>query len=207
LSGAEAETYRRRVRVTFRRTHRRGYAVDIARDHGENLTMDPAPGYDDLLPHDLVHLLVELHWGLRAGIFGDVAAGGNAGTFRLADDRPAEESAREWARKARRARRRKGGSDMPRSEHLASLVHARWRARQHGTALPDWYAHKAAAADATEAEIESALLEAEAISARWRTVQVGHGMTVDWPERGSSDTAAPGRNRRSERRRELAREA
>ncbi len=50
--------------------------------------MNPAPGYDDLLPHDLVHLVVELHWGLRDGIYGDVAAGGNAGTFRLSEDRP-----------------------------------------------------------------------------------------------------------------------
>jgi hypothetical protein len=76
------------VRVTFRRTHRRGYAVDISLDHGEDLTMNPAPGYDDLLPHDLVHLLVEIRWGMRDGIYGDVASGGNAGTFRLADARP-----------------------------------------------------------------------------------------------------------------------
>ena len=43
--------------------------------------MNPAPGYEDLLPHDLVHLLVEIRWKLRDGIYGDVAAGGNAGTL------------------------------------------------------------------------------------------------------------------------------
>jgi hypothetical protein len=32
------------VRITFRKTHRRGYGVDIARDLGEDLTMNPAPG-------------------------------------------------------------------------------------------------------------------------------------------------------------------
>lgn len=193
----------------FRKTHQRGYAVDIARERADDLTMNPAPGFDDLLPHDLVHLLVEVHWGLCDGIYGDVAAGGNAGTFRLADDRPADESSREHSRKARRAGRSRGGTDMSRSEHLAGVVHARWQARQHGTPLPDWYPLAAAAAAATEAEIEAALREAERLSARWRKLQVGHAMAVEWPwrERGGSDPAAPGRNGRSERRSELAREA
>lgn len=168
------------MRVTFRKTHQRGYAVDIARARGGDLTMNPAPGYDDLLPHDLIHLLVELHWDLREGIYGDVAAGGNAGTFRLADVRPADETTREWGRKARRARQRKRGADMNRSEHLASVVHSRWNAAMRGTPLPDWYDGAAAAADATEAEIQAALRRAEELSARWQKVQVGHGMAVDW---------------------------
>jgi hypothetical protein len=168
------------MRVMFRKTHRRGYAVDISRDHAEDLTMNPAPGYDDLLPHDLVHLLVELHWGLRDGIYGDVAAGGNAGTFRLADTRPADETAPEWSRKARRSRQRKGGSEMNRSEHLASVVHARWNAAKHGTPLPEWYERNVAASGATESEIRAALREAEELSERWQRTQLGHGMTVDW---------------------------
>jgi hypothetical protein len=168
------------VLVTFRKTHRRGYAVDISREHGEDLTMNPAPGYDDLLPHDLVHLLVEIHWGLRDGIYGEVAAGGDAGTFRLADERPTGESSREWSRRARHSRRRKGGSDINRSEHLASLVHSRWNARQHGTPLPEWYDRSREAADASESEIEEALDLAAELSARWQRVQIGQGMTIEW---------------------------
>ena len=170
------------MRVTFRKTHQRGYAVDITRTRGDDLTMNPAPGYDDLLPHDLVHLLVERHWRLRDGIYGDVAAGGNAGTFRLADDRPSDETTREWARKARRARRQKGGTDMARSEHLAAVVHARWNQRHHRAGLPDWYATALAGSGASETEIESALVEAEGLSSRWRRLQVGDAMTVDWPQ-------------------------
>jgi hypothetical protein len=168
------------VQVTFRKTHRRGYAVDITRERGEDLTMNPAPGYDDLLPHDLVHLLVELQWALEDGIYGDLAAGGNAGTFRLSDTRPDDETAREWSRKARRSRVRKGGSDMNRSELLASVVHARWNAARHGTAVPAWYQRNVEASGATEPEIAAALREAEELSARWQQVQVGHGMTLDW---------------------------
>ena len=32
-------------------------------------------------PHDLVHFFVEQHFGLRDGIFGQLAAGGDAHTF------------------------------------------------------------------------------------------------------------------------------
>jgi hypothetical protein len=169
------------VLVTFRRIHRRGYAVDITRDHAEDLTMSPAPGYDDLLPHDLVHLLVEIQWRLRDGIYGDVAAGGNAGTFRLADVRPADETARQWARRARRVRQRKAGRDMRRSELLATAVQLRWNARHRAQPLPDWYDGRLEAAGATEAEIGEALSSAEALSARWRRVEVGRGMPVEWP--------------------------
>jgi len=31
------------MRVTFRKTHPRGYAVDISRERAEDLTMNPAP--------------------------------------------------------------------------------------------------------------------------------------------------------------------
>jgi hypothetical protein len=182
--------------------------VDIARERGEDLTMNPAPGYDDLLPHDLVHLLVEIRWGLRNGIYGDLAAGGNAGTFRLADTRPADESTRQRIRKARRAQRSRSGADMARSEHLAAVVHARWNAWKHGSSLPEWYLLQENAAGVAEAEIEAALREADELSTRWQRVEVGRGMPVEWPwpERGRSDPAKRGRNGRSEQRSELARE-
>lgn len=170
------------MQVIFRKTHRRGYAVDIRREHGEDLTMNPAPGYDDLLPHDLVHLLVELHWCLRDGIYGEVAAGGNAGTFRLSDERPAGESARAWSRKARHSRRRKGGTDINRSELLASLVHSRWNARRHGTPLPEWYDRNRESAGVTERELAEALDLAAELSARWRRLPIGQGMSIEWRE-------------------------
>lgn len=143
--------------------------------------MNPAPGYDDLLPHDLVHLLVEIQWGLRDGIYGDVASGGNAGTFRLAETRPVDETTRERVRKARRAQRTRSGAGMARSEHLAGVVHARWNASKHASALPDWYAQARDASGATEAEILAALGEAAELAARWQRVEVGRGMHVDWP--------------------------
>jgi hypothetical protein len=43
--------------------------------------MNSAPGYDDLMPHDLQHFIVERTLGIRNGIFGQLAHGGSAGTF------------------------------------------------------------------------------------------------------------------------------
>jgi hypothetical protein len=53
----------------------------------------------------------------------------------------------------------------------------------HGTAIPDWYANALAASDVTEPEIEAVLREAEALSERWRRVQVGEAMDLEWPWR------------------------
>lgn len=170
------------MQVVLHKTHRRGYAVDVLRHRHDDLTMNPAPGYDDLLPHDLVHLMVEILWELRDGIFGQVAAGGNAGTFRLADQRPAGETARERTRRARRVSRpARGGDDIARSERLASVVHARWNQRAHGAALPEWYPRALETSNATETEVTAALEVAEAWSTRWRRLPVGGRMVVDWP--------------------------
>ena len=66
--------------VTFTRTGERRYAVSAGA-----LAMHPAPGYDDEIPHDLVHLAVELACGIPMGVFGQLEAGGTAGTFQPAD--------------------------------------------------------------------------------------------------------------------------
>lgn len=70
------------MQVTFTRTSDRRYAVTVVRPAGDRVTMDPAPGYHPHIPHDLAHLVVERHLGLRDGIYGSLAAGGDAGTFR-----------------------------------------------------------------------------------------------------------------------------
>src|SRR3546814_20442724 len=45
--------------------------------------MDPAPGFDPDLPHDMVHFVVEAALGLKMGVFGQIAAGGDAGSFHV----------------------------------------------------------------------------------------------------------------------------
>ena len=79
------------MQVTFTRLSGRRYGVDVVREFDPPARMQAAPGFDEPLPHDLAHLLVEREFGLRLGIFGQLAAGGDAGTFWCA---PADRTAR-----------------------------------------------------------------------------------------------------------------
>ena len=90
--------------VVFHRTGQRRYAVEVQRPGFPNLVMNPAPGYDPRLPHDLMHLVVEAQLGLTRAIFGQLAAGGTAGTFQLPVN--SDESSREVKRTRKRAVKR-----------------------------------------------------------------------------------------------------
>src|SRR3546814_7700090 len=71
------------MKVHFIRSGERRYSVRVERADAPTLVMDPAPGFDRDLPHDLVHFVVEGVLGLKAGVFGQIAAGGDAGGFRV----------------------------------------------------------------------------------------------------------------------------
>jgi hypothetical protein len=73
------------VKVTFTRTSERRYRVSVEGPDIEPLYMDPAPGYDNKLPHDAAHFIVENELGILGGVFGQLAAGGTANTFRSED--------------------------------------------------------------------------------------------------------------------------
>src|SRR5215475_14341329 len=92
------------MEVEFKRTGERRYAITIFREAYPTIEMNPAPGYDPIMPHDLLHLVVEREIGLRRGIFGQIAAGGNAGTFHSVPSSTG--SGREDARLRRRASKR-----------------------------------------------------------------------------------------------------
>ena len=64
------------MEVHFRRTGERRYAVIINRKDLPIVEKDPAPGFDPLIPHNLMHLVVESELGLSRGIFGQLASGG-----------------------------------------------------------------------------------------------------------------------------------
>ncbi|MEL6981081.1 MAG: hypothetical protein AAFO29_01525, partial [Actinomycetota bacterium] len=63
--------------VIFERTGQRRYAVEVRTERAP-LRMDPAPGFHELFPHDLQHLIVEEQLGLTDGIYGRLAKGGTA---------------------------------------------------------------------------------------------------------------------------------
>src|SRR3954471_12979633 len=118
------------MKVTFTKTAARRYSVYVERDNAPALAISPAPGFDVYLPHDLLHFVAEAEFGLDGGVFGDLAAGGNARMFIPVDPQLVPKI---WRQQRIRKRRLPDGH---RSEELAGLLERTWGARRHGTAAP-----------------------------------------------------------------------
>ena len=169
------------MEVEFQRIGKCRYAVSVHRPGHIDLEMNPAPGYDDLLPHDLVHFVVERELGLQRGIFGQLAAGGTAGTFHPI---PPASCSREWSRVSRELARRgaklqrEGRSDCELSERVAQVCLQAWRARafvnRSQTAGLD--------AGVTQGQLDRVRNKLDELSAQWVRLQVGEALTVVWPE-------------------------
>lgn len=124
--------------MAFRRTGDRRYAVEARPARYPKLIMDPAPGFKPYLPHDLVHLVVEGTLGLRNGIFGQLADGGDAGTFGMPTDgskaRALSRARREVKRRGERLLR-EGQGDTDLSERAAVVCLHRWMERSERAEL------------------------------------------------------------------------
>ena len=149
------------MEVTFRRTGERRYAVIARPERSPPVTMDPAPGFDPRLPHDLVHYAVEREHGVELGVFGQLAAGGTLRTFRRLDATP-----------DRRLRRR--GERLAR-EHFDELASSE---RLAAEALRAWVRGPRPHADE---RLERVCARLDELSARWSSLAVGEAMTVTWP--------------------------
>ena len=161
--------------------------------------MDPAPGYDPLLPHDIMHMAVEAGLGLKLGVFGQLAAGGLAGSFRIVP--AAGLTKKEISRLRRSAETRdksllkEGTNDSEASERATYLCWYEWLRRS------DDPVHRSTAASmaenakhvrSTTPPIEiAALSEAvvdricehlDELAAVWSGLSVGEKMRVHWPE-------------------------
>src|SRR3954462_768424 len=110
------------MQVTFKRTGERRYGVWVERPGAPCLAMHPAPAYDPDIPHDLAHFVVERECGIAHGVYGQIAAGGTAGTFHRAD------GVVDRALKKRSDRLLKAHEqDMIRSEQLAQHATRAWQ--------------------------------------------------------------------------------
>ena len=185
--------------VVFRRTGERRYAVEVKRPPFSDLEMNPAPGYDSLIPHDLMHLVVEAELGLTEAIYGQLAAGGDAGTFRPADN--ANGSSREIARLRRRLKRRgaklleHGRDDCAQSERATYIGWQEWLSRSKSanrTATAAAMAQQAkevrhVAGDAelgtlTPKKLARICKHLDELSSYWSKLKAGQSMTVRWPD-------------------------
>ena len=181
--------------IVFRRTGQRRYAVEAQRVGFPNLVMNPAPGYDRLIPHDMMHLVVEAQLGLTRGVFGQLAAGGNAGTFHLFLKR--DESSREVMRARNRLRARgkkllqEGRDDSVRSERATYICWYEWLARSPSK-VSQAMAQQARQVRQTastkelrslnESKLDEICKHLDHLSSHWSSLEVGQSIAVQWPD-------------------------
>jgi hypothetical protein len=111
--------------VTFTKVAGRRYLMTVVRERGPRLAPRHGPGYDDYLPHDAVHFLVEAEARLPGGVFGQIAAG-QSNIFWAADPKGLRRQARREAKRIPTAAER---ADMGRSEALAGCCQPLWELR------------------------------------------------------------------------------
>lgn len=174
--------------LVFRRTGQRRYAVEALRPGLPVVEMNPAPGYDQLIPHDMMHLVVEAQLGLTRGIFGQLAAGGNAGSFYLAlkSDQGSRKITRARRHAAKRGKRllRDGRDDCLQSERATFICGQEWRARSSsGEAQNTGGANEFGAR-----KLDEICKHLDELSSRWSGLDVGQSVAVRWPDLAIVDT-------------------
>jgi len=185
--------------VVFCRNGERRYSVEARRAGFPDLVMNPAPGYNPLMPHDMMHLVVEAQLGLTHAIFGQLAAGGTAGSFHLL--LTSSEGSRETARASKRVAVRgkkllkQGRDECVESERATYICWQEWLARSSSPEkrkLSASMAQQAREVRHTASANELRALDREKLdeicqhldelSAHWSRLKVGESMTVHWPD-------------------------
>ena len=174
--------------LVFSRTGERRYAVEAQRPGFPHVLMSPAPGYDPLMPHDMMHLVVEAQLGLSHGIFGQLAAGGDAGTFHLPmkSGERSREIARSRKRVATRGKRllREGRDECVQSEQAAFICWNEWRARsssRQARQVRDTASPKELRA-LNQSKLDEICKHLNELSSHWFQLTVGQSMAVRWPD-------------------------
>ncbi len=170
------------MEVTFTKLPGRRYLVAVTREQGPELAPRQGPGYDDHLPHDAVHFLVEAEARLTGGVYGRVAAGHN-NLFWPADQ----------AQRRRQARREKKWrpsaaerADMAQSEELASLARPLWEWRAgHRTDPPSWFS-RTAPRSLESTLVPRILARLDEFANQWHPLPARGSITRQWPLRAAT---------------------
>src|ERR1041385_2034951 len=180
--------------LVFRRTDQQRYAVEVQRPGRPDLEMNPAPGYDALVPHDMMHLVVEAQLGLTRGIFGQLAAGGNAGSFEVLVQTGESSRAKKRVMAGGKELMKKGRDECLQSERATYICWHEWLARSSSHENKERSKTMAITAKhvrdvATAAELRSLnprkldeiCEHLDRLSSCWSKLEVGQSMAVAWP--------------------------
>ena len=155
------------MKVTFTRTAERRYRVSVEGPGVVSSWMEPAPGYDCRLPHDMAHFVVENELGITGGVFGQLAVGGHSSTFHPTDNRVRRKLAKRGHRIAATSR-----EDALLSERLVYLACQMWN-------NPQTEINSSVKGISAE-DLGRVCRKFDAVSAIWSKLEVGESMTLDW---------------------------
>ena len=178
------------MQVTFIKVDGKRYSIAIEREFGPALVPRPAPGYDDLMPHDLAHYVVEECFAVELGVWGQLAAGGG-GIFTPAP----EDNSLQYQRRAQRIGAI-GRDDMARSERLVVMTVSAWersinRVKHQTREFP---------IDVDADTLRGAVGRMDEVAHRWRALQRGASLTLAWPRHLTFDASKSRRGRRGTKR-------
>ena len=156
--------------------------------------MDPAPGFDPFMPHDLQHFIVEKMLRIEGGIFGRLAAGGTAKTFHAVTNSPsAREAARLRRKQAAKDAKLPSQDDYARSERATYICWHDWLSHSHDPAKRAQAKLMRETASSVSARMEpkerasfsaerlaEIRQEFERLSGRWSCLAVGESFTELW---------------------------
>jgi hypothetical protein len=180
--------------LTFRRTGQRRYAVEARRASFPDVEMNPAPGYDQCIPHDMMHLVVEAKLGLTRAVFGQLASGGDAGTFHLSPH--SHGTTRDLARLRRAVKARgekllrEGRDESIQSERATFICWNEWLSRSRANAAQTMSQQKQVRQETPAKELrkldDKTLADIcqhlDELSSYWSRLNIGEAMTVRWPD-------------------------
>jgi hypothetical protein len=179
------------MQVTFTKADGKRYLIGIDRELGPPLLERYAPGYDDLMPHDLAHFVVEEHFGIELGVWGQLAAGGGGIFYPAAED--------DSLQNRRRIERigRTGRADMARSEDLVVLCVSAWE-RSIGRVK-----HQSRDVDVelTRVDLRRAVARIDETAQHWQCLAYGGSLVRTWPSHLTFHPSRSQRGRSRERNR------
>ena len=155
------------MQVTFTKAGERRYRVSVEGPGVVNSFMDPAPGYDELLPHDMAHFVVENALNLQGGVFGQLANGGHANTFRPVDVQKNNRAKRRGNKISAASKR-----DATLAERVIFVAQRTWM-KGDMTDVPR-------VREISDRELDQICAEFEKVSAVWSRLAVGESMTLEW---------------------------
>ena len=177
--------------MTFTRQTQCRYGVDVSRESGPPARLRVVKFDAESLPREIKHFLVEREFGLKLGIFGQLAAGGDAGRFWAA---PADRDSR-LAHLSHRLQVT-GRGDLGRSVALVAWCTAAWEIetgrRSAGLGAPRWSSEQRTQRSAEPWPLlDVAAVSCEQVAAAvqclaatalvWNELRPGQRVSFDWP--------------------------